>query len=236
MTVHTLVGFGSLVSEASARCSFDFTNFRIGEVAGWQRCFNQANWVNVEHGWGSVSNGNNVAALAMIKADSRHVSRVALMDVTEDDLKGFYEREAGYLIQTTPYWRHAADGTVLESGAALICTACADDAEADALWAPGGAMEVNCAGSEYVREWMRSSLRPLWPTPSMPLLPSPGYLQLCAEAHLRAGMLDHFLDSTLLNDRVTTLRAFCARDAPTRTLIEKLGAQATEAEAQDAGI
>ena len=63
MTV-TIAGIGSLVSEASARRSFEFTNFRLGEVRGWRRAFNQANWVNVEHGWGSVETANT-AALAL---------------------------------------------------------------------------------------------------------------------------------------------------------------------------
>ena len=114
-------------------------------------------------------------------------------------------------------------GTVVNSGEALLCTACDDDVEADGLWAPGGPMERHCAGSEYVADWMSRSLRPLWPPPAAALLPAPGYLRLCAEAHLRAGLLDHFLDSTLLNDRETTLRAFCARDPGTRALVESLG-------------
>ena len=86
--VQTLVGIGSLVSEASARNSFAFTNFRIGEVAGWRRCFNQANWVNVRHGWGSVADGD-VGALAMIPASPEYVSSVALLDVTDEELLEF---------------------------------------------------------------------------------------------------------------------------------------------------
>ncbi|EOD25872.1 hypothetical protein EMIHUDRAFT_206076 [Emiliania huxleyi CCMP1516] len=93
---------------------------------------------------------------------------------------------------------------------------------ADTLWAPGGAMERHCAGSEYVAAWMRSSLRPLWPPAGAHLLPAPGYLRLCAAAHRRAGLLDHFLDSTLLHDGVTTLRAHCERDEGARRAIASL--------------
>jgi hypothetical protein len=38
----TIVGIGSLVSEESARKSFEFDNFRWGEVKGWARIFNLA--------------------------------------------------------------------------------------------------------------------------------------------------------------------------------------------------
>ena len=85
-----------------------------------------------------------------------------------------------------------------------------------------GAMEVHCAGSSYVARWMRRSLRPLWPPPEAELRPSPGYLALCAAAHRRAGVLDHFLDSTLLNDRQTTLREHCRRDEEARRVLESL--------------
>ena len=228
MTV-TIAGIGSLVSEASARRSFEFTNFRLGEVRGWRRAFNQANWVNVEHGWGSVETGNT-AALAMVPADPEFVSLVALIDVAADELAGFYEREAGYNIRSTPYWERSADGAIANMGQALLCTACADDAEADALWAPGGEMEAHCAGSTYAAEWMARSLRPLWPPAEAALLPAPGYLALCAAAHRRAGvgMLDHFLDSTLLNDRQTSLREHCMRDDEGRRLIDSLDTLGSE--------
>ena len=220
----TIAGIGSLVSEASARRSFEFTNFRLGEVRGWRRAFNQANWVNVQHGWGSVEAGDT-AALAMVPAEPEFVSLVALIDVdVGTQLAGFYEREAGYNIRSTPYWERSADGTVANTGQALLCTACADDTEADALWAPGGEMEARCAGSTYAAEWMDRSLRPLWPPAEAALRPAPGYLALCAAAHRRTGvrMLDHFLDSTLLNDRQTTLREHCMRDDEARRLIDSL--------------
>lgn len=115
----TIAGIGSLVSEASARRSFEFTNFRLGEVRGWRRAFNQANWVNVQHNWGSVEAGDT-AALAMVPAGPEFVSVVALMDVDAGtQLADFYEREAGYHIRSTTYWDVAADGTAAVKTAQL---------------------------------------------------------------------------------------------------------------------
>lgn len=220
--VYTLAGVGSLVSEASALRSFAFTNFRIGEVRGWRRAFNQANWVNVECGWGSTAK-HTTAALAMVKADDADfVSHVALLDVEEADLFSFYERETGYHIRSTPCYERSGDGSMVQTGNALLCTACENDAEADALWAPDGAMEQHCAGSDYAQDWMRRSLRPLWPSKSATLLPAPGYLRLCAAAHMRAGLLDHFLDSTVLNDQTTTLRDFCKQNEEAKRVMETL--------------
>ena len=55
------------------------------------------------------------------------------------------------------------------------------------------------------------ALRPIFPPPTKtnpPLLPANKYATMCASAHQRAGLLDHFLDSTLLNDRKTTMREY----------------------------
>ena len=41
-------------------------------------------------------------------------------------------------------------------------------------------------------------------------------------------MLDHFLDSTLLNDRQTTLREHCMRDDEARRLIDSLETPGSE--------
>jgi hypothetical protein len=48
----TLLGFGSLVSEVSARKSFALTNFRFGTVTGYQRLFSRADWINID--WGDA--------------------------------------------------------------------------------------------------------------------------------------------------------------------------------------
>ncbi|CAK9101324.1 unnamed protein product [Durusdinium trenchii] len=249
--VVTLAGVGSLLSEASARESFEFSNFRIGQVRGYQRCFCQANWVNLVCGAGRLSS-NEVAALAMVPSDPDFVSEVALLDVTRSELPGFYEREAGYRIISVPYQIAGPDGAV-EEGSALMCAACEDDAEADSLWGLEGPMLKHCSDSSYVFRWMRLSLRPLWPPPeAMPLCPgppesaesvaasledfseedfprglTPGRHLYPAMAHDDAGLLEHFLDSTLLADRRSTLRSYLAANEGLRGYV--LGTSAREA-------
>eukprot|EP00931_Biecheleriopsis_adriatica_P111454 TRINITY_DN85832_c0_g1_i1.p2 TRINITY_DN85832_c0_g1~~TRINITY_DN85832_c0_g1_i1.p2 ORF type:complete len:108 (-),score=18.39 TRINITY_DN85832_c0_g1_i1:14-298(-) len=83
-------------------------------------------------------------------------------------------------------------------------------------------MERHCSGSRDVRTWMKSSLRPLWPPAGSHLLPSLGYLQFCAAAHQRAGLLDHFLDSTVLHDGTTSLREFCSKNEGACRILQSL--------------
>lgn len=192
----TIAGVGSLVCEASANESFAFTNFRIGQVVGWRRSFCMASWTNIDEEWGTEETGET-ACLAMVRAsDPDVVSHVALLDVDAIGLRGFYERETGYRIVRVPY-SCAATG---EAGHALLCTACESDAHADTLWAAGGEMARHCAGSQLVADNLAQALRPSWPPVGALLLPAPGYLELCARAHHRAGLLDHLLDSTLVHD------------------------------------
>ncbi|CAE7744421.1 unnamed protein product [Symbiodinium sp. CCMP2592] len=236
--VVTVAGVGSLVSEDSARESFDFSNFRIGEVRGWRRSFCQSNWVNVASG-GVCLESNEVAALAMVPAAADYVSHVALLDVVPSELPGFYEREAG----------DEGSSSVEEGQNALMCRRLGEAPQQVPLVTtmpkPTGRAWPSDVG--YVREWMSRALRPMWPAPQadmpprpcdcagtarsvearlsppisleelprglvpgLPLYPAPGYLRDCAQAHKAAGLLQHFLDSTCLSDRRTTLTDYLA--------------------------
>ncbi|CAE7465719.1 unnamed protein product, partial [Symbiodinium pilosum] len=128
---------------ASARESFDFTHFHIGQVKGWQRSFCQANWVNLVCGDVCVRT-KEVAALAMVPSTEDYVSHVALLDVTPEELPG-------YRIVRVLFCIAGADGSILEEGQALMCAACDDDAEADRLRAPDGELTRCCDDTGYVR-------------------------------------------------------------------------------------
>ena len=65
----------------------------------------------------------------------------------------------------------------------------------------------------YLHVFCSLPLSTLQPHNEMQIFPSPYYMMLCAAAHERAGMLDHFVDSTLLHDGTTTLRKYISSDA-----------------------
>lgn len=94
--VVTLLGFGSLVSKASASKSFAFKNFRIGSITGYQRIFNRSDWINYTWGHSRVETGET-CAVALMRTASPVLSRIALMDVSAGEgLAGFLHRETTY--------------------------------------------------------------------------------------------------------------------------------------------
>ena len=233
----TLLGFGSLVSEISARQSFEFKNFRLGTCIGAQRIFNRADWINID--WGEACRRTaEVCSLAVMRsADPQMKTRVSLMDVTATDgLSGFLERESTYSIIEVPF----KDDTGA-AGVALACGECSDD-ESERLWGANNwyllrrrgrisysapepfeeaipLVPLDCAsnaplcdeGAGYPQRLDPAPGEDVYELPAGPwVYPSPGYLRLCFHAHRRAGedVSENFLDTTLLMDRRTTLRTY----------------------------
>lgn len=228
----TVLGFGSLVSEASARESFELANFRLGTAAGVQRLFGRADWINIDWGDARVATGE-VASLAMaVTGDTSARCRVALMDVTaEEGLEGFLHRESTYRIIEVPFRDDLG-----KEGIALACGECADK-DVVRLWGPDVWYLRHCTGRiSYLSEDVPQEPMPLVPPcggapgdasawleltpgsdeedyvyelPQGPwIYPAPGYLRMVYRAHVKAGILDNFLDTTLLMDRGTTLRSY----------------------------
>jgi len=233
----TIMGFGSLVNEASASESFELTNFRLGTVRGFQRIFNLADWYSIATGDARVATAE-VAVVAF--ASTGHPgsqSRVALMDVPyPEGVAGFLERESGvYKIVQVPY----IDDN-LEGGIALACGE-VGDAEMRTLWGddiwdeppqisgrisyvgaatPSAPMPLvppvgDIPGNPAV--WLEMTpgywdtpdyLRPVDLPPGPLVYPSPGYLRFVYHAHVKAGLTEELLDNTLLADRQTVLRQY----------------------------
>jgi hypothetical protein len=234
----TLVGFGSLVSRASAEQSFALTNFRLGTVRGFRRVWSQASWVNISWGDAREETGE-VCSLALAAAPREVVCRVALMEVTaKEGLEGFLRREALYDILQVPYEDDAG-----VAGVALACGE-SSDAQAAAAWGADNWYLRRCAGRVFYSvppaPGRRAPLTPEVQLPSGELVPgdagawrelsparrgapvyalpagrdyvypAPGYLRMVYRSHARAGLVDNFLDTALLMDRETTLREYLA--------------------------
>jgi cytoplasmic tRNA 2-thiolation protein 1 len=225
----TLVGFGSLVSRGSAATSFPFTNFRLGTVRGWARIFNRASPGLLAKGACAPATGE-VCGLAFARVAGAAAARVALLDVDAGEgVAAFLKREPFYDIRALPFVDDAG-----VAGVALACCECATDAAAAALWGDAArAWRALAAG----RVWHDGSAEDGSVLPPLPLVPvvahcepgalpvrewvypAPTYLRLCWLAHRRAGLLAHFLDSTLLADRRTTLREYLAANEGTRAWV-----------------
>eukprot|EP00418_Pyrodinium_bahamense_P091768 CAMPEP_0179030712 /NCGR_PEP_ID=MMETSP0796-20121207/10703_1 /TAXON_ID=73915 /ORGANISM="Pyrodinium bahamense, Strain pbaha01" /LENGTH=203 /DNA_ID=CAMNT_0020726895 /DNA_START=193 /DNA_END=804 /DNA_ORIENTATION=- len=174
-----------------------------------------------------------VASLAMaVTGDTTVRCRVALMDVTEEDgLEGFLHRESTYRILEVPFRDDAG-----AEGLALACGECADE-DIPQLWGPDVWYLRHCTGRiSYVGKSVPAEPIPVVPfcdgAPGNPAVwleltpgredeeyiydlppgpwvyPAPGYLRMVYRAHAHTGILDNFLDTTLLMDRKTTLRTY----------------------------
>lgn len=226
----TIIGFGSLVSEKSARKSFVFDNFRLGKVRGWSRVFNLSSWICIDYGETRYSTGE-VCALSFCEMEGAS-SIVALLDIDLDGLKSFLAREAGYEIVRVSYLDELG-----YSGIALACAA-ALDSDMDRIW--GDRHKRGCWASGKIFYLNERDPCPLFPAKQLQdgtleyrdheiwepmdkdgkcnrphhlpvrrfVYPAPGYVRLCYRAHVSKGLGDYFLDHSYLMDCKTTLRTF----------------------------
>ncbi|CAE8612331.1 unnamed protein product [Polarella glacialis] len=231
----TIIGFGSLVSEASVRGSFDIKNFRYGTAFGTTRIFNRASWKTIEFGSARTPTAE-IATVSMSIADDLAGAncRVALMDVDmQDGLRGFLRREVTYRMLEVPFTDDSG-----ESGIAIACGECADEDICD-YWGPRVPFLDKCVGRiTYIDDALPEEAMPLVPPvdgepgdpevwmdisakvqtggpphvlPDGPwIYPAPGYLRLVYRAHASAGgdMAEDFLETTLLMDRKASLSTY----------------------------
>jgi hypothetical protein len=232
----TIIGFGSLVSLESARSSFEFRNFRLGTVRGYQRIFNRSDWINISWGDTRIATGET-SSLAFAYTGSDTISTIALMDIdAEEGLRGFLHRETAYEIVEVPFVDSSGN-----TGIGLACGECSDSRMRE-IWGDDCWYLQRCSGKISFVDLPEGPI-PLVPelevsSPSgeifiggdptqllsmdqelcsmdvirLPdrtwIYPAPGYLRLVCRAHRTAGILDEFLDTTLLMDRKTTVRSY----------------------------
>jgi hypothetical protein len=171
----TILGFGSLVSESSAKMSFELTNFRLGSITGYRRVFNRSDWINISLGLARIETGE-VCSVSLAKTEETDIiSRIALMDVDAGDgLRGFLNREATYDIFEVPYVDDNGD-----TGVALACGECSDDVIRE-LWGDDCWYMRRCSGKITYFPYPDNRPMPLTPElqvelPGQGLVLEPGY-------------------------------------------------------------
>ena len=196
----TVAGFGSLLSERSARGTFpSLENFREGRVRGWRRVFAHTTPVFLQRGIANLETREMGSLSCEAAAGAELV--VCLFDVTldEDFVSAWVEREHEYQYVATPVF--APDGTALPERA-LLCTAWTDEAY----------RRERCAGpEEFWERYGQYGVDRVWRDD---VLPCRAYLRHCVLAAQNLSPAAHasFLDQTFLADRRTTIREHLARD------------------------
>ncbi|KAL7566993.1 hypothetical protein ACA910_019921 [Epithemia clementina (nom. ined.)] len=208
----TVIGFGSLLSERSARLTFpELTGFRLGRVPRYRRVFAHpasifflrkiANLETLEISSLSVEYVSEeypgfVAAIFEVPNDNK----ILMQDGKMVPSREFLEREEEFEITSVPYveW----DGTKAEGG--IICTKSTDE------------MYLERWGQEHFQKNYRQyGIETIWNWPKdSGMRPCALYLRHCYLAAKSMGedCFNSFLDETFLIDRTTTIRDYMSQN------------------------
>ena len=189
----TIAGFGSLLSERSARYTMpSLSGFRQGVVKGFARYFQHTAPVFYERGIARPETGE-VSSLSVEPTTGCEIV-VTLFEVPLVELPAFVEREHEF--------RFSAVEVEGEAGLAIMCLAYTD----------ARYRSERCKDAEeYERRYGRHGVDRIWRSD---ILPCRTYLRHCVLAAQNLGPTAYasFMDATFLADRRTTVRAHLAND------------------------
>jgi hypothetical protein len=202
----TVVGYGSLLSEKSARLTVpSLTNFRLGRVSNFRRVFSHPSSGFFKHGIANME----TLEIAAFSAEDCEGSPGFVVSVFEipiqniDDVmpngvpKKLLEREASYDIVEVPF-----EDTGSKGGAshALMCIRSTDEIFIEKWGQERFDKSFRHYGLETIWGWSKDS----------GIRPCPVYLRHCYLAAKSMGdiCLNSFLDESYLVDRTTTIRQY----------------------------
>ena len=197
-----ILGFGSLLSEQSARTTFpDLGGFRLVRVHGYRRVFAHAAAVFFERGIANAETLEFASLSAEPRDGASFVAACFEVDMDAASWARFEAREEEFDLRAAPY--ADLDGGTSAAGEGVLCCR-GSDAAYVARWGREKYAAATNAAAPFIWDWK----------PDSGLRPCAVYLRHCVLAVTKAGpaALDSFLDETFLVDRTTTLRAYLAEN------------------------
>lgn len=191
----TVAGFGSLLSERSARTTFpNLQNFRPGRLLGWRRVFAHTADVFFNRGIARPETGE-ISSLSCEPCPGGDLV-VALFEVpfNPEAVSAFIAREHEFrFVAVRPL---TLDGSQRDR-MAVLCAANTDERY----------KSRRCPPPEWERRWARHGVDRVWRDD---VLPCRVYLRHCvlAAKSFCPEAYDSFLDATTLADRKTTVREY----------------------------
>ncbi|KAJ6845441.1 uncharacterized protein M6B38_286960 [Iris pallida] len=191
----SICGFGSLLSEKSARSTFpDLQNFRVGAVRGFRRVFAHVAPIFFERGIAKEETGE-VSSLSVEPCEVETLI-VTVFEIRRSEVPSFIERENEFrFLAVVP---ESLEGTPF-AAPAVICARYSDDEF----------FRIRCKGSTeiFFQRYGRYNINKIWRDD---ILPCRVYLRHCVLAAKNLGetAYDNFLDHTFLGDRKTTIRQY----------------------------
>ncbi|CAL4907627.1 unnamed protein product [Urochloa decumbens] len=193
----SVVGFGSLLSERSARSTFpDLEGFRVAALRGFRRVFAHAAPIFFERGI-AVEVTKEFSSLSVEPCEGEMIV-VTVFEIKEEEVPAFIEREHEFrFLAVVP---EGFDGVPF-TNQAVVCARYSDEEY----------FKERCQGSKeiYNQRYGRFNIDKIWRDD---ILPCRLYLRHCVLAAKNLGepAYSNFLDHTYLGDRKTTIREYLA--------------------------
>lgn len=190
-------GFGSLLSERSARSTFpNLKNFRVAFLRGFRRVFAHIAPIFYERGIAREET-KEVSSLSVEPCEGEGLI-VTVFEIAISEISSFIERENEFrFLATVP---EALDGTLF-TNSAVLCARYSDEEY----------FQIRCKGNKdiYFQNYGKYNIHKIWRDD---ILPCRVYLRHCvlAAKNLGEAAYDNFLDHTFLGDRKTTIREYLA--------------------------
>ncbi|PKA57709.1 hypothetical protein AXF42_Ash016755 [Apostasia shenzhenica] len=193
----SICGFGSLLSEKSARSTFpDLKNFRVAVLRGFRRVFAHVAPIFYERGIAREET-KEVSSLSVEPCEGEALI-ISVFEISRSEILSFIDRENEFrFLAVVP---EALDGALF-TNPAVVCSRYSDEEY----------FQIRCKGRSdiFFENYGRYNIHKIWRDD---ILPCRVYLRHCVLAAKNLGELayDNFLDHTFLSDRKTTIREYLA--------------------------
>ncbi|KAJ6897814.1 hypothetical protein NC652_024590 [Populus alba x Populus x berolinensis] len=193
----SVCGFGSLLSERSARSTFpDLLNFRVARLNGFRRVFAHVAPIFFERGIAKPET-KEISSLSVEPCEGESLV-VTVFEIEKSEIPAFMERELEFrFLAVVP---ETLDGKPFDFPA-VLCARYSDEEF----------FQVRCKGSKeiYFQHYGRYNIDKIWRDD---ILPCRAYLRHCvlAAKNLSDAAYKNFLEHTFLGDRKTTIREYLA--------------------------
>ncbi|KAL5065465.1 hypothetical protein RYX36_027202 [Vicia faba] len=191
----SVCGYGSLLSEKSARSTFpNLINFRTARLAGFRRLFSVVGPVFFTHGVANLKT-HEIVALSVEPCEDQTLI-ITVFDLNKTEIPAFIQREREYSFLSV--FPQSLDGKPY-TNPAVLCASYTDDEF----------FKYKCSeGREiYFQQYGEYNIHKIWRDDA---LPCRVYLRHCVLAAKSLGdeAYNNFLDHTFIADRETTIRQY----------------------------
>ncbi|CAK9138941.1 unnamed protein product [Ilex paraguariensis] len=193
----SVCGFGSLLSERSARSTFpNLINFRVAKLNDFRRVFAHVTPIFFERGIANPET-KEISSLSVEPCEGESLI-VTVFEIQRSEIPALVEREHEFrFLAVIP---ETLNG-LLYTSAAVLCTRYSDEEY----------FQNRCKGNQdiYYERYGQFDIHKIWRDD---ILPCRVYLRHCVLAAKNLGdtAYDNFLDHTFLGDRKTTIRKYLA--------------------------